>query len=319
MITLKQLCDEIGIEFNFNDIEISGINTLELANASELSFLTNPKYAKDLETTKAGAVFVTSDVADKVPENVIALVVDKNAYLYMAKASKYFAPPLIDLDAPVAVIGKNSYVAPNAYVASGAIVGENCHIMAGVSVGSNCKIGNNVTLHANVSVYRDCIINDNCSVHSGTVIGSDGFGYAHTDLGEHVKIYQNGNVILEEDVELGANCTIDCAVFGSTIIKRGAKLDNLVQIGHNCIIGEHTIMVSQSGSAGSTTMGRNVVIGGQAAVAGHLTIAPFTTLASRAGVTKSIKESGKTYAGFPLYEHREWLKLQGKVARLLKK
>ena len=129
---------------------------------------------------------------------------------------------------------------------------------------------------------------------------------------------KNGKVIIEDDVEIGANTTVDCAVFGSTIIKQGVKIDNLVQIGHNCVVGEHSIIVSQSGLAGSTTLGRNVVMGGQSATAGHLSIAPFTTMAARSGVTKSIQQSGMTFAGFPLVEHKIWLKLQAKIARLIK-
>jgi len=177
-------------------------------------------------------------------------------------------------------------------------------------------IGDNVILYPNVSVYRDCVIGNNVMIHSGSVVGSDGFGYAHTKLGEHIKLYQNGNVVLEDDVEIGANTTIDCAVFGSTVIKQGSKIDNLIQIGHNCVVGEHCIMVSQSGLAGSTTLGRNVVMGGQSATAGHLTVAPFTTLAARSGVTKSITKGG-VYSGFPLMEHKIWLKLQAKLAKIL--
>jgi len=153
-------------------------------------------------------------------------------------------------------------------------------------------------------------------IHAGTVIGSDGFGYVHTKKGDHIKLYQNGNVVIEDDVEIGANSTIDCAVFGSTLIKQGSKIDNLIQIGHNCIVGEHCIMVSQSGLAGSTTLGRNVVMGGQSATAGHLNIAAFTTLAARSGVTKSITKTG-VYSGFPLMEHKSWLKLQAKLAKIL--
>jgi UDP-3-O-[3-hydroxymyristoyl] glucosamine N-acyltransferase len=153
-------------------------------------------------------------------------------------------------------------------------------------------------------------------IHAGTVIGSDGFGYAHTKMGEHIKLYQNGNVIIEDDVEIGANTTVDCAVFGSTIVKQGSKIDNLVQIGHNCVVGEYSILVSQSGLAGSTTLGRNVVMGGQSATAGHLSIAPFTTLAARSGVTKSIINKG-VYSGFPLMEHKLWLKMQAKLAKMM--
>jgi UDP-3-O-[3-hydroxymyristoyl] glucosamine N-acyltransferase len=188
--------------------------------------------------------------------------------------------------------------------------------MSGVYIGTDVVIGDNVLLYPNVTIYRDCKLGNNVMIHSGSVVGSDGFGYAHTKAGEHVKLYQNGNVIIEDDVEIGANTTIDCAVFGSTLIMHGAKIDNLIQIGHNCVVGEYSIMVSQSGLAGSTTLGRNVVMGGQSATAGHLSIAPFTTLAARSGVTKSITKGG-VYGGFPLMEHKLWLKLQAKLAKIL--
>ncbi|MEF3191553.1 MAG: UDP-3-O-(3-hydroxymyristoyl)glucosamine N-acyltransferase, partial [Campylobacterales bacterium] len=170
----------------------------------------------------------------------------------------------------------------------------------------------------NVVVYRDCVIGNRCIIHAGTVIGSDGYGFAHTRSGEHVKIYQNGNVVVEDDVEIGANCTVDRAVFGSTIIRRGTKIDNLVQIGHNCDIGEYVLMAAQVGISGSTTLGRNVVMGGQSATAGHLTIGPFATIAARGGVTKSLS-GHKTYAGFPIMEHRLWLSLQALLARMVKR
>lgn len=319
MISLKLLCSNIGIDFEGKDIEIEGINTLKDAKKSEISFLSDKKYASQLPLTKAAAVIILEDNLKDLPSGVEALVVKENTYLYMAKATQYFAPKLIDFDTPKAIIGEGTFVAENAYIANGTSVGKNCHILPGAYIGSNCTIGDGTIIHANVSIYRDTVIGNDCIIHSGTVIGSDGFGFAHTAQGEHVKIYQNGNVVIEDSVEIGANCSIDSAVFGSTTIRKGAKLDNLIQIGHNCDIGEHSIIVSQSGVAGSTKLGRNVVVGGQAATAGHLEIAPFTTLASRTGVTKSIKESGKTFAGFPMMEHRQWLKLQGRIASLLKK
>jgi UDP-3-O-[3-hydroxymyristoyl] glucosamine N-acyltransferase len=155
-------------------------------------------------------------------------------------------------------------------------------------------------------------------IHSGTVVGCDGYGFAHTKQGEHIKIYQNGNVVIEEDVEIGANCTIDRAVFDSTIIRKGSKLDNLIQIAHNCDLGEHTLMAAQSGLAGSTTLERNVVMGGQSATAGHLKVGAFATIAGKSGVTKSL-EGGKTYSGFPAIDHIAWLKIQAKISGLLKR
>jgi UDP-3-O-[3-hydroxymyristoyl] glucosamine N-acyltransferase len=302
---------DISIEDN---CAITGINTLKESTAGQVSFLSDSKYEKDLEFTHASCVILPASKAHLLPKNVVALCSDE-PYLMVAKLSKYFSKPIVNSTiAPV--IGEGSVIYPTAHVECGARIGCNSTIMSGVYVGCDVVIGDNVILYPNVSIYRDCIIGNNTMVHAGSVIGSDGFGYAHTKTGEHVKLYQNGNVILEDDVEIGANTTVDCAVFGSTVIKRGCKIDNLVQIGHNCVIGEYSIMVSQSGVAGSTTLGRNVVMGGQSAVAGHLTIAPFTTLAARAGVTKSIIKGG-VYSGFPLMEHKLWLKLQAKLAKIL--
>ena len=298
-------------EHNYN---ITGMNTLKEASAGEISFLSDSKYEKDLELTQASAVILPASKAHLLPNNVLALCSDE-PYLMVARLSKVFAKPIANSDiAPV--IGSGSVIYRTAHIENGASIGSNCTIMSGVYIGTDAVIGDNVILYPNVSVYRDCIIGNNVMIHAGSVIGSDGFGYAHTKTGEHIKLYQNGNVIVEDDVEIGANTTIDCAVFGTTIIKHGSKIDNLIQIGHNCVVGEHCIMVSQSGLAGSTTLGRNVVMGGQSATAGHLTIAPFTTLAARSGVTKSIIIGG-VYSGFPLMEHKLWLKLQAKLAKML--
>ncbi len=317
MITLDQIVQTCGIAYKGDALVIKGINTLKDASVDEISFLDNPKYIADLSETKAAAVFISESAAEHVPETAVALV-DNEPYLKMALASKLFAPLLIDDELPAPLIGEGSYVALTATIANGAVIGENCQILPGVYVGARAVIGDNTILHANATIYHDCHVGSDCIIHSGTAIGTDGFGFAHTRLGEHVKIYQNGNVLIEDDVELGGNCSIDRAVFSSTIIKRGTKIDNLVHIGHNCIVGEYSILTGQVGLSGSTVLGRNVVMGGQSATAGHLEVAPFTTLAARSGVTKSIKEAGKTFAGFPLMGHREWLKLQGKLARLLK-
>ena len=297
-----------------NNSDITGMNTLKEASSGEISFLSDSKYEKDLESTQAAAVILPASKAHLLPKNVLALCSDE-PYLMVARLSKMFAKPIASSDiAPL--IGLGSVVYPTAHIENGARIGSNCTIMSGVYVGADVVVGDNVILYPNVCVYRDCIVGNNVMIHAGSVVGSDGFGYAHTKMGEHIKLYQNGNAVIEDDVEIGANTTIDCAVFGSTVIKHGSKIDNLVQIGHNCVVGEHSIMVSQSGLAGSTTLGRNVVMGGQSASAGHLTIAPFTTLAARSGVTKSIKTGG-VYSGFPLMEHKLWLKLQAKLAKIL--
>jgi UDP-3-O-[3-hydroxymyristoyl] glucosamine N-acyltransferase len=317
MIELSVLTQEIGVDFKGRSFTVSGLNTLGDASATEVSFLQNKSYIAQLKTTKAGAVFLTADMAEHLPASSIAIVVDE-PYLSLARSSKLFAPVLIDRDAPDAVVGEGSYIAEGAHLAKGSVIGKNCTVMPGAYVGRGAVIGDNTILHPNVSVYHDCAVGSDCIIHASTVIGSDGFGFATTKMGTHVKIYQNGNVVIEDDVEIGASVTIDRAAFSSTLIKKGVRIDNLVHIGHNCVIGEYSVLVAQSGIAGSTTFGRNVVLGAQGGTVGHITIAPFTTLAARSGVTKSITQSGKTFAGFPLMEHKMWLKLQGKLARLLK-
>ena len=298
------------------DVEITSINTLKDASQNELSFLDNQKYLQDLENTKASAVLVSSDFKDKTPANCIALVSDE-PYMKLALASKIFAPKVIELHDDEPNIGVNCTIAPNVYIGKNAQIGDGVTLMPGVFIGDNVKIGNDTILHPNVTIYRDCEVGRKCLIHAGCAIGSDGFGFAHTKTGEHVKIYQNGNVVIEDDVELGGNCSIDRAVFSSTIIRKGVKIDNLVHIAHNCDVGEFSILTGQVGLSGSTKLGRNVVMGGQSATAGHLEMAPFTTIAARGGVTKTIKQGG-VYAGFPLLPHKQWLKMQGMLGRLLK-
>ncbi len=316
-MTLQEIAEFIGLN-NQDEIEITGLNTLLDSNENQLTFLENKKYISDLKNTKAAAVLVTSENASEVPSGTIALVCDE-PYLNLAKISKLFAPNVVEMDGEKPLIGGGTKVMPNVYIGKDSVVGSDCTIMAGAFIGDNVKIGNNTIIYPNVTVYRDCTIGNDCIIHAGTVIGSDGFGFANTKDGKYIKIYQNGNVTIGNDVEIGANCAIDRAVFNSTIIEDGVRLDNLVHIAHNCKIGRGSILVGQVGLAGSTILNAYVVMGGQSAAAGHLEIAPFTTIAARGGVTKSITEPKKSWAGFPLFEHREWLKLQGKISNLLKK
>ena len=317
MIELNDLMSKIDVDFDGKSITISSMNTLSDAAEDELSFLQNKNYIKELTETKAGAVLVSPDMVEHVPETSIAVVVDE-PYMALAKASKLFAPALLDPDAEEAAVGEGTQIAEGANLARGAVIGKNCTIMPGAYIGRGAVIGDNTIIHSNVSVYHECKIGSDCIIHANTVVGSDGFGFATSKLGTHTKLYQNGNVVIEDDVEIGAGVTLDRAVFGTTLIKEGVRMDNLIHIGHNCVIGEYSVLVAQSGVAGSTKLGRNVVVGGQSAFAGHLEIAPFTNFAARSGVTKSITESGKTFGGFPLMEQKQWLKLQIKIARLLK-
>lgn len=314
---LSQIASALDLTYSGDDIDISGMNTLDDAGSSELSFITEERYLASLQHTKAAAVLVTQALAASVPASTRPLICDDPS-LAMAYASALFAPPYVDADAPAPVIGEGSVVDPRANLENGVTVGKGCTIMAGAYLGSNVTVGDGTVVFPNVTIYRDCVIGKRCRIHGGTTIGADGFGYSHTRTGEHVKIYQNGNVVIEDDVEIGSNCSVDRAVFASTYIRRGTKIDNSVHIGHNCDIGEHTILVAQVGIGGSTSLGRNCVVSGQTAFADHLEIAPFTTLTARSGVTKSIKESGKVWSGYPLMEHRLWARLQSRLAKLAK-
>ena len=314
---LSELLEDIGLKSIDKDIEIIAIKDLSRASQNELSFITSKKYIDDLKTTKAGAVLVTKDLAKTVPETSVGIICD-DPYLYMAYASKYFKKDLLSKEYKKPEIDESATVSDKATLGSNCKIGKESTVLPGVVIGENVIIGKECTIYPNVTIYNDTVIGDNCIIHAGSIIGSDGFGYAHTKDGRHIKIYHNGNVIIEDDVEIGANCTIDRAVFGSTVIKKGSKIDNLVQIGHNCIIGENSILVSQVGLSGSTELGRNVVMGGQSATAGHLKIGDFATIAARGGVSKSI-EGGRVYGGFPLTLQKDWLKLQAKILKLIKK
>ena len=314
---LSEIAELIGAEFSGGDIEITSMNTLSDASSSELSFVANSKYVKDISSSNAGAIIVDEKNASEVPENSVALVVE-SPYWQMAVVSKLFAPALEDSNSSSAIIGEGSIISSKAEVANGATIGKNCNLMAGVYVGSGAVIGDNTTLYPNVVVYRDCHVGSECVIHAGTAIGSDGFGFASDKMGIHKKIYHNGNVVVEDDVEIGSNTSIDRAVFGTTLIKQGSRLDNLIHIAHNCEVGEYSVIAGQTGLAGSSKLGRSSVFGAQSGVAGHLEIAPFNTFAARTGVTKTIKESGKVFAGFPFMDHRAWLKIQSKLARLIK-
>jgi UDP-3-O-[3-hydroxymyristoyl] glucosamine N-acyltransferase len=314
---LSKIASVLECEFSSSDVDIHGMNALKDATSNEVSFVANKKYVKDIEQTDAAAVIITEELLEYIPDGCVPLIV-QDSYWSMATLSKYFAPVIEDDTLPHAMVGEGSRVSDKAEIANGAKIGKNCTIMAHVYVGANAVVGDNTILYPSVTVYRDCVIGSDCIIHANTVIGADGFGFATNKMGEHKKIYQNGNVVIEDDVEIGSNVSVDRAVFGSTVLKKGVRIDNLVQIGHNCEIGEYSVFVAQSGSAGSTKLGRNVVVGGQSAFAGHLNIAPFSNFAARSGITHDIKESGKTFGGFPLMEQRKWLKLQAKIARLLK-
>lgn len=312
---LSKICEILGVKFDGKDIEISKINSLDLANDGELSYCDSPKNAKFLETTKASAVLANQSLVNLIPKNIIVIFYD-NPHLGFALLSKYFAKDILRDKRPP-LISDFAKVMSNAYVGSNSKIGNSTLVMPGAFIGDDVTIGDNCIIHPNVVIYDDTIIGDNCIINANAVIGSDGFGFAHTKDGKHIKIYHNGNVVIEDDVEIGACTTIDRSVFKSTIIKKGTKIDNLVQIGHNCELGENCIIVSQTGISGSTILGRNVVMGGQSGTAGHLEIGDFAQCAARAGVSKSL-EGGKNYAGHPIVELKDWLKINAKINRFFK-
>lgn len=304
------------------DMKIHRINSLKDGKKGELSLFESEKYKTDLLNSNISVILVREKHLELVPTNIIKLI-SKNPYVDMAKLSKFFAiNDQIKTDSEnyiKAKIGENVEIAETVYIGSEVVIGDNSKIRAGTYIGDNSVIGNDSLILPNVTIYHSTIIGNHVIIHSGAVIGSDGFGFATNEFGEHFKIYHNGNVIIGNNVEIGANTTIDRAVFGNTYIRNGVKIDNLVQVGHNCDIGENSLLVAQSGIAGSTRLGRNVVMGGQSGSVGHIEIAPFTIISGKGGVTKSIKTSGKIWSGYPLFQHNDWLKLQAIISRLLDK
>ncbi|MDR2635438.1 MAG: UDP-3-O-(3-hydroxymyristoyl)glucosamine N-acyltransferase [Campylobacteraceae bacterium] len=314
---LSEICAKLSWSYDGEDREISGLQAVQSASSEHIVYLENEKFLETLKSTKAGAAIVLEKHRSLVPKSC-SVIVSQNPHLDMAVLTKLFAPSIVGSVKNPPQIDKSAVIMPNAYVGNGAVIKAGVTVMAGAYIGENVTVEEGTIIHPNAVVYNNCIIGKRCHLLANCVIGSDGFGYAHTKEGAHVKIYHLGNVILEDDVEIGACTTIDRAVFGSTLIKKGTKIDNLIQVGHNCELGEHCIIVSQTGLAGSSVLGRNVVMGGQSATAGHLKIGDFATIAARGGVSKSL-EGGKTYSGFPIMLHKEWLKSQAKLMQFFKK
>jgi len=312
---LSKIAKILDIKYEGEDFEIDSFSSLEDANSRNIVFFDNEKLIDELKNTKAKVILTTEKFIDIVPKDSIAFVCD-DPHLCFAILSKYFAKMTFDFSSR-ATISQKAQIGVNVQIGSNSVVEDGVVIYPNVTIGQNVHIGKDSVIYPGVVIYGETRIGSNCILQAGCIIGGDGFGYAHTKLGEHVKIYHNGNVVLEDSVEIGANSTVDRAVFGSTIIKEGTKIDNLVQIGHNCQVGEHCILVSQSGISGSTNLGRNVIMGGQSAATGHIEIGDFAVIAARGGVTKTL-EGGKTYGGFPLMLQKEWLKKQAKIKKFLK-
>lgn len=297
----KQIADFLQGKIEGNpDVKVNNFAKIEEGKPQTLTFLSNPKYTHYIYETQADIVLVNADFK---PEKEVkaTLIRVENAYESLAKllelvektkSSKVGVEPMSYI-ASSATVGEEVFVGAFAYVSENACIGNNSKIHPHVYVGDNVTIGENVTLYSGVKIYADCQIGDNCIIHAGAVIGSDGFGFAPQADGSYHKIAQIGNVVIENNVEIGANTTIDRAVMGSTIIKEGVKLDNLIQIAHNVEIGSHTVMASQVGISGSTKVGERCVFGGQVGLAGHLKIGDDVKLGAQSGIMSNIKDKSE--------------------------
>lgn len=297
------------------EIKVNTIAKIEEGHNGALSFLANPKYEHFIYSTGSSVVLVNKDFIPSAPVKATLIRVN-NAYESFASLMA-----LVDQSRPkkkgvhstaviekTARIGVDAYIGAFVYIGENCVIGDNCLIYPHSYIGDNTKIGDECLIFSGVKIYHECIIGNKCTIHAGSVIGSDGFGFAPQSETEFMKIPQLGNVILEDHVEIGANVAIDRATMGSTIIRRGVKLDNLIQIGHNVEIGENTVMAGQTGIAGSTKIGKNCMFGGQVGLAGHLNVADNTKIGAQAGIAGDIKEANQILIGSPAIEHRNFLK-----------
>lgn len=305
--TAQQIADFLGGEIQGNPaVKVSDFSKIEEGKPGTLSFLSNPKYSQYIYDSQASIILVNKDFQ---PEREVqaTLIRVSDAYQALAtllslvdqaKPKKTGVSPLAYIS-PTAEIGENVYIAPFVYIGEKVIIGKNSMIYAHVNIEDGTIVGENTALNSGVKVYYNCVIGANCILHSGCVIGSDGFGFAPTSDGSYKKIPQMGNVVLEDDVEIGANTVVDRATLGSTIIRKGVKIDNLVQIAHNVEVGMNTVIAAQTGISGSTKLGKQCTLAGQVGLAGHLQIADGTIFGAQAGVPNSVKIPNQILQGSP--------------------
>ncbi len=309
------------IENGDENLEITAANGLDSAAQGEITFLANPKYTPQIKDTKATAIFLNENV--KIERDDIIVLRAKDAYLAYTRALRIFHPTA-EINASIhksAVIDDTAKIAVNVEIMANAVIGKHCEIAENVKIFPNVtiydgvKIGKNSVIHSGVSVRENCEIGENCIIHNNTTIGSDGFGYAKDEQKHWLKIPQTGKVVLENDVEIGANTAIDCASVGETRICRGAKIDNLVQIGHSCIVEDDTLICSQTGLAGSSVIGKRVILAGQVGIAGHLKVGDDVLITAKSATSHDV-ENGKILSGIPAFENREWLRSTAAYRRL---
>ncbi len=303
---------------------VASFGKIEEARDGQLSFLANPKYEEYFYNTNA-SIIIINDSLELKQEVKATLIRVPDAYTafatLLAKYQELQTQQLTGIQqpsyiAPNAVMGGNIFIAAFCYIGENVKLGNNVKLFPGVVLGNNVSIGDNTILHAGVKIYVDCVVGKNVTIHSGTIIGSDGFGYAPQADGSYQKVPQIGNVVIEDFVEIGANTAIDRATIGSTIIRSGVKLDNLIQVAHNVEIGSNTVIAAQTGVSGSTKIGKNALIGGQVGIVGHVTIADGTKINAQSGVTKSVKEPNRSFNGSPAHDFSSSLRIQSMTRNL---
>lgn len=306
-----------------SDVEIRRVDKLEEAGSASLSFFSNPKYQDRFFQTNAALVLIPADFTAEQDFPCTVIKTANPYYAFCQVLDRYFNPNQhksgreeSSFIADNADVAEEVYVGFGAYVDDAAVIGKGVKIYPNVYVGRNVHIGPNTILYPGVKVYADCRIGAHCIIHSGTVIGSDGFGFAPIGDGSYAKIPQIGNVLIEDHVEIGANCTVDRATMGSTIIRRGVKLDNLIQVAHNAEIGEHTVIAAQTGVSGSTRIGKRCMIGGQVGFVGHILVADGSQIGAQSGIQKEISEPGQQWIGSPVMPLKDAFRTQVLVRKL---
>lgn len=301
------------IESGDPNIEITSAAGLDLAGEGEITFLANPKYTAQIGETRASAIFLGDGIV--INRDDIAILRAKDPYLAYTKALRAFFPvdelkPFVHSSAvidPTAAVDPDTEIHANVVIGADAVIEKGVRIFPNATIYSGVKIGADSTIHSGVSIRENCEVGQRCIIHNNTTVGSDGFGYAKTAEKAWLKIPQTGRVILEDDVEIGANTAIDCASVGETRIKRGAKIDNLVQIGHSCTIDEDALICAQTGLAGSSHIGKRVILTGQVGIAGHLKVGDDAIITAKSATSHDV-EPGKVISGIPAFDNREWLR-----------
>ncbi len=306
------------------EASVNSFSKIEEAKEGQLAFLANPKYEEYLYTTGASIIIVNESLELKgaVKGTLLRVPDAYSAFAsLLAKYQEMVAQQLTGIQqpsyiAPTAKIGENVFIGAFAYIGENAVIGNGAKIYPNVYIGNNVNIGDNTIVHPSVTIYHQCSIGKKVTIHAGSVIGGDGFGFAPQPDGSFAKVPQIGNVEIEDNVEIGANATIDRATIGSTIVRSGAKLDNLIQVAHNVEVGNNTVIAAQAGVSGSTKIGKNVMIGGQAGIVGHITIADGAKVNAQSGVSKSIKQPNTAVTGSPAHDYTSTLRSQAITRKL---